>query len=145
MRILVGYDGSDGAKRALDRGVQEARAHRAALTVLVVAELPLDPQGPRNFGTIGDIAEWEGRSLEAPDEVVEHLAEARDLLSGTGLSADLSWATGTPGRAIVDAARDLHATTIILGEHHHSMLGRFFGADTAEEVQKHAGCDVVLA
>src|SRR4051794_17842168 len=128
MRILVGYDGSDGARRALDRAVEEARTHHGQITVLVVAELPLDPQGPRNFGTLGDIAAWEGRELEAPPEVVEHLAEARDQLAQAHVRADLAWAFGTPGRAIVDTARDLHARLIVVGDHHHSMLGRFFGA-----------------
>jgi nucleotide-binding universal stress UspA family protein len=145
MRILVGYDGSDGAKRALDRAVEEARAHHGRITVLAVAELPLDPQGPRNFGTLGDIGAWEGQPLEAPPEVVDHLAEARDRLAEARVPVDLAWATGTPARAIVDAARDLHATLIVVGEHHHSLLGRFFGADTADEVQKQSGCDVLVA
>jgi nucleotide-binding universal stress UspA family protein len=144
MRILVGYDGSDGAKRALDRAVQEARADHARITVLVVAELPLDPQGPRNFGTLGDIGAWEDRPLDAPEAVIKELAEARDQLEAAGARGDLAWATGTPGRAIVDTAKDLHARLIVVGEHHHSMLGRFFGTDTAEEIQRHAGCDVLV-
>jgi nucleotide-binding universal stress UspA family protein len=145
VRILVGYDGSDGARRALDRGVEEARAHHGHITVLAVAELPLDPEGPRNFGTLGDIGAWEGRALEAPPEVVDHLADARDRLAQARVRADLAWATGTPARAIVDTARDLHARLIVVGEHHHSLLGRFFGTDTAEEIQRHAGCDVLVA
>jgi nucleotide-binding universal stress UspA family protein len=145
VRILVGYDGSDGAKRALDRAVEEAHEHHGRITVLVVADLALDPQAPRNFGTLGDIGAWEGRGLEAPADVVDHLTEARDRLAESRVPADLAWATGSPAKTIVDTARDLHARTIVLGEHHHSLLGRFFGADTAEEVQKHAGCDVILA
>ena len=35
MRILVGYDGSDGAKRALDRAVEEARAHHGRILSLI--------------------------------------------------------------------------------------------------------------
>ena len=48
-RILVGYDGSEGGRRALDRAVAEARPHRR-LTVLSVLNIPLDPGVPRNFG-----------------------------------------------------------------------------------------------
>jgi nucleotide-binding universal stress UspA family protein len=145
MRILVGYDGSDGARRALGHAVDTARSRHGRITVLAVAEMPLDPQGPRNFGTLGDIAAWEGRELEAPPEVLQDLADARERLAGAGVACELAWAAGTPARAIVDTASAMHADVIVVGEHHHSMLGRLFGADTAEEVQREAGCEVVLA
>jgi nucleotide-binding universal stress UspA family protein len=144
-RILVGYDGSTGARRALDAAIAEARERRSSITILAVEELPLDPQGPRNFGTMGDIASWEGRELEAPPDVVEHLAEARDALVAAGLGGELSWAVGEPAAAIVDAARSMRADVIILGEHHHGFLTRYFGADVGAEVQRVAGCAVELA
>jgi nucleotide-binding universal stress UspA family protein len=112
---------------------------------MAVSELPLDPGVPRTFGTAGDIAEWEGQPLEAPPDVVDHLTEARDRLASAGVGAQLGWAVGSPAGALVDAARDAKADVIILGEHHHSLLGSFFGADTAAEVRERAGCDVVLA
>jgi nucleotide-binding universal stress UspA family protein len=146
VRILVGYDGSDGARRALDRAVELAAPKRGLITVLAVAELPLDPGGPRNFGTLGDIGAWEGRPLDAPPDVVEHLAEARDRLQGQPhVRAELAWSAGEPARSIVDTASDIHADVIVLGEHHHSLLGRFFGTDTADQVQREAGREVVLA
>jgi nucleotide-binding universal stress UspA family protein len=144
-RILVGYDGSGGARRALDSAIAEARERRSRITVLAVEELPLDPQGPRNFGTLGDIAAWEGRELEAPPDVVQHLAEARDALTAAGVDGELSWAAGEPAAAIIDAARSLGADVIILGEHHHGFLTRYLGADVASEVQRVAGCAVELA
>jgi len=144
-RILVGYDGSDGARRALDRAVQEAHAARSKVTVVAVAEMPLDPTVSRYYGTPGDISDREGRPLEAPPEVVEHLEAARELLATAGIEADLSWAAGEPGRAILDAARAVQADVIVLGEHHHGFLSSLFGADVAAEVQREAGCDVIVA
>lgn len=144
-RILVGYDGSAGARRALDAAIAEAREQRGRIAVLAVEELPLDPQGPRNFGTLGDIGAWEGRELVAPPDVEQHLSEARDALVAAGVSGELSWAAGEPAAAIVDVARSMHADVIILGEHHHGFLTRYFGADVAAEVQRVAGCAVELA
>jgi nucleotide-binding universal stress UspA family protein len=88
-RILVGYDGSASSGRALDRAIEEAREHRAHLTVLSVEEMPLAPDEPRYFGTLDDIGPDDGAPLEAPPDVVAHLREARGLLAAAGLDADL--------------------------------------------------------
>jgi nucleotide-binding universal stress UspA family protein len=144
-RILVGYDGSDGGRRALERAVEEANVAGGRVTVLSVFDLPVDPNGPRYFGTLDDISEHEGEALSPPPSVVDHLTEARERLTQAGIDADLEWAAGEPGRAIVDAARRLQASVIVIGEHHHGFLGRLFGADVDAEVQREAGCGVILA
>jgi nucleotide-binding universal stress UspA family protein len=144
-RILVGYDGSDGGRRALDRAIAEARKSRGRITVLSVANMPLDLDVPRNFGTLDDISDREGDPLSPPPEVVAHLEEALDLLAKAGIDAELTWTAGEPAHAIVDTARRIHAQVIVLGEHHHGFLGNFFGADVDGEVKREAGCDVILA
>ena len=144
-RILVGYDGSDGGRRALDRAITEARESKGHITVLSVAVMPLDPNVPRNFGTLDDISPGEGGPLSPPPDVVAHLTEARDRLASAGLDAELTWVADEPGHAIVETARRVRADVIVLGEHHHGFLGSLFGADVDAEVQKAAGCDVILA
>ena len=141
----MGFDDSDAARRALIRGIDEARERNARLVVLSVFEMPLDPQVDRFFGTLDDIADWEGKPLAPPPELVGLLGEARDQVEGAGLQADFMWAAGEPGRAIVDAARDAKVEAVVLGEHHHGFLGGLFGADVAAEVQKELGATVILA
>ena len=144
-RILVGYDGSPGGRRALERAIAEARASRGRITVLSVVNVPLDPNVPRNFGTLDDISAWEDAPLRPPPDIVGHLTDARDLLGSAGFDPELTWAAGEPASVIVETARRVRADVIVLGEHHHSALGRFFGADVDAEVQRQAGCDVILA
>ncbi len=144
-RILVGFDDSDAARRALDRGIAEARERNARLVVLSVFEMPLDPQVDRFFGTLDDIADWEGKPIAPPPELVGLLGEARDQVEAAGLHADFMWAAGEPGRAIVDAARDAKAEAVVLGEHHHGFLAGLFGADVAAEVRKELDAAVILA
>src|SRR5262245_9293962 len=144
-RILVGYDGSDGGKRALDRAIAEAHESRGRITVLSVSNMPLDLDVPRNFGTLGDISAREGEALQAPPEVVAHLTEAGERLAAAGLEANLMWTPGNPGHAIVETAKEIRAHVIVLGEHHHGLLGNLFGADVDAEVQREAGCEVILA
>lgn len=141
--ILVGYDDSDAARRALDRGIVEARERGARLVVLAVLEVPVDPQVPRFFGTLNDVTDWEGQPITPPPELVTLLASARDRVAAAGVEADFVWAAGEPGRAIVDAARDAGADLVILGEHHHGFLAVLFGTDVTGEVARELGCDVI--
>ena len=144
-RILVGYDGSDGGKRALERAIAEAHESRGRITVLSVENAPLDLDVPRNFGTLDDISADEGKALPPPPDVVAHLTEASERLASAGLEPNLIWKVGDPGRAIVESAKEIRAQVIILGEHHHGLLGNLFGADVDAGVQREAGCEVILA
>ena len=145
-KILVAYDGSASSKRALDRAIEESRASQAHVTVLDVAEMPLNPDEPRYYGTLDDFAGNEGDPLAAPPDVVDHLTEARDHLASAGIDAHLAWAAGLPAREIVSTAKRIGAKTIVLGEHHHGMLSKLFGTDVDAEVEREApGCTVILA
>ncbi len=143
--VLVGFDDSAAARRALDRGIEEARARRSRLVVLSVFEVPLDPQVDRYFGTLDDIADWEGQPIAPPPELVGQLTQARDRVESAGLQADFMWAAGEPGHAIVEAARDAGVDVVVLGEHHHGFLAGLLGTDVAAEVERELGSAVILA
>ena len=141
----MGFDDSTAARRALERGIAEAKARGARLVVLSVFEVPLDPQADRFFGTLDDIADWEGKPIAPPPELVALLGQARDEVEAAGVTADFMWAAGEPGRAIVDAARDARAELVVLGEHHHGFLAGLFGTDVAATVERELGSAVVVA
>jgi len=143
--VLVGFDDSAAARRALDRGIEEATARSTRLVVLSVFEVPLDPQVDRFFGTLDDIADWEGQPIAPPPELVGLLAQARDKVETAGLKADFMWAAGEPGGAIVDAARDARADVVVLGEHHHGFLAGLLGTDVAAAVEHELGSTVIVA
>ena len=97
--VLVGFDDSAAARRALDRGIAEAQARKARLIVLSVFEVPLDPQVDRFFGTLDDITDWEGQPISPPPELVGLLARARDEVEAAGTPGPTpsSWASTTTG------------------------------------------------
>jgi len=143
--VLVGFDDSAAARRALARGIDEARRRDTRLIVLSVFEVPLDPQVDRFFGTLDDIADWEGKPITPPPELVAQLGKARDEVEAAGLHAEFMWAAGEPGNAIIEAARDARVDTVVLGEHHHGFLAGLFGADVAAAVERELGSAVILA
>ena len=140
--VLVGYDDSAAAGRALDRAIEEARENGAGLVVVAVEELPLDPTGMQNFGSL-DYSPPDATALGPPADIQDLLARARTVIEAAGLDAEYVWAAGSAATTIVDAARDSGADLIVLGEHHHSFLGRMFGGDVAAEVERRAGARVL--
>jgi universal stress protein A len=141
--VVVGFDGDDASDRALGRAIEEARTAGAGLLVVAVSEMPLNPEGPQNFGTLDDTPA-RMMPLVEPAELGPVFEEARQRIDAAGLSADYTWAAGEPASAIVGAARDRGAELIVLGSHHHSWLSRTLGGDVAAQVKRDAGCDVLV-
>jgi nucleotide-binding universal stress UspA family protein len=141
--IVVGYDGSDASEAALGRAIDEAKSAGARLVVVSVAPMPLDAAGPMSFGTLGDGFATPLPLVEPPemDAVISAAAERVDAAS---VQADYVWETGDPAAAIVREARDRSAAAIVVGHGHHSRLGRWLGTDIAAEVERDAGCRVIV-
>jgi nucleotide-binding universal stress UspA family protein len=141
--IVVGYDDKEPAARALERAIAEAKASHGSLVVVGIAEMPLNPEGPRIFGTLGDSTGT--LPLVEPPEIRAAFDRAQQIIEAEGLSADFVWAAGDPSSTILDVAREREAALVVLGSHHHSLLGQLLGADVAAEVKRRAGCDVIVA
>jgi nucleotide-binding universal stress UspA family protein len=141
--IVVGYDGAERSSQALDRAIDEAHSARAQLLVVAVAEMPLNPEGPQNFGSLDEPARM--IPLVEPPELEPVLAEARQRVESAGLTGEYMWAAGDPADAIVGAARERGAELIVIGSHHHSLFARILGPDVATQVKRDAGCDVIVA
>jgi nucleotide-binding universal stress UspA family protein len=141
--IVVGYDGEERAARALDRAIAEAHESRGRLVVVAVSEMPLDPEGPQNFGTLDD-SPARMIPLVEPPELGPVFERARERIDARGVKADYVWGVGDPSTTIIGAARDHEADLVVLGKHHHGFLSGLLGADVASEVKRGAGCDVLV-
>ena len=140
--VIVGWDGSPAAGKALDRAIEEASAADASLVVVTVSAMPLEVEGPMSLGSLDGPA-TSLPLVEPPD--VEHLfAAARERTERAGVSADFVWESGEPVGAIVREARNRSAGTIVVGQGHHNRLARWLGADVAEGVRREAGTDCAV-
>jgi len=140
--ILIGYDDSEGADRALERAIAEASSSGDRLVVLAVLEMLLDPEGPQNFGNINESAEM--MPLVEPPELEPILAHARKQIAAAGLEADYVWAVGNPADKIAATARDRDARLVVLASHHHGFLSRLMGTDVAVEVERELGSSILV-
>jgi nucleotide-binding universal stress UspA family protein len=141
--IVVGYDGEAPARRALERAIDEAKAAAARLLIVAVVAMPLDPYAPKTFGTFDDSPPPRSPLLEPP-QLRPLTDEALKRAETAGVAAEIVWTIGDPARTIIDTARDSGAAMIILGAHHHRLLGRLLGQDVAATVEHEAHCEVIV-
>lgn len=134
-RIVVAFDGTDGAERALERGIALAAASAAELLIIAAGRLP-------------EYAETEGEVDEAKKQAesfyARHLSAAAVLADGAGVQARTKLVFGKPADQIVRVAAEEGADLVVLGVHpHHPLRRRILGA-TADKVVDLAECSVLV-
>jgi nucleotide-binding universal stress UspA family protein len=133
MKVLLAYDGSEGAKRALATAI--ALHHVGdAVTVLGVAEgLPLYGYASRLPSP--EQEEERRRQLEdAAKELVEH-----------GIPATLVERSGDPATAILDEAEKGGVDLIVMGTRGLGAAERWLLGSVSTKVLHHAHCGVLVA
>ena len=132
--IMVGYDDSETAGRALERAATLAKALGASLIVTSVAPVT-ETAGGRSLGA--DPVEPSGKHLA-------ELHDARVYLEGQGVTATYIEALGHEGGALVAAANERGADLIVVGATHSSLVGRLISPTVPDTVTHHARCDVLI-
>ena len=136
-RILVAYDGSDGAKAALRQSIALATLLRAELHSISVEE-----HLPYYAASISEVK----ATKEETDEYFRGLTkQARDLAATSGVEMETVIRQGHEVEEIVRMAREGGFHLLVLGYHGHSgIFGRIMGS-TAQSIVRLAPCSVLLA
>jgi nucleotide-binding universal stress UspA family protein len=133
-KIVLGYDESDAAKRALERAAQVAKAFDSELIVTSVA--PATTGIGRSVGPIDP--------TDPPSEHVEELEHAQTYLEGEGLHADYVPAQGRAADTIAQLAQERGADLIVLGTHEPNAIARLLGQSVSDSVAHKVHCDVLI-
>jgi len=131
--IVLGYDESDEAGRALRKSAELAKALGA--NVIVTSVAPAMHVAGRGIGPYDP--------ADPPERHRELARDAAAVLTEQGIDAKAVTGLGEPGVAIVELADEQRADLIVLGMSHHPHLSRIFGG-VGEDVAHHAHCDVLL-
>jgi nucleotide-binding universal stress UspA family protein len=132
--IVVGYDETEPAKRALERSAELAVALGAKLLVTSVA--PVVAPVPRGMGAVD--------AADSPAEHIAELAHAREFLSSKGIEAEYQPAVGEPAETIVEVAEANNADLIVVGTREPNVLERLLGQSVSQSVSRRAHCDVLI-
>lgn len=124
-KIIVGYDGSDGANSAIEFAAKEAKAKGAALVVAHVLEW-----SPYSFLTPTELEERHKRRGEELERARSALIEpvmAKLAESGVEVSSALKY--GNIAEVLIELTKSEGAQMLIIGRTGHSSLSsRLFGS-----------------
>ena len=135
-RILVAYDGSQGAQGALKAGIELAKLHQAQLWALAVEE-----KLPRFSATIDEVKEEKEFANEHYGKL---LAAAREEGAQAGLEVKTVLRPGHAAQTILEVAREGRFDLIVVGHSGLSGVWAMFLGTTAEKVSRHAPCSVLI-
>jgi nucleotide-binding universal stress UspA family protein len=134
-KILVAYDGSEGAKLALAKAQEIARAAKADIHIVAVGRIPEYAE---------TVSEVEEEKEQAQNYYAKIMDEAQKEMKQHGLSPDVHIEFGKPADTILRIAEDLGVDLLILGTHPHSAVRRRFLGATVDKVIDHAHCSVLV-
>jgi nucleotide-binding universal stress UspA family protein len=133
MRVVLAFDGSEGARRALDLLLRLAPAPDHVTVVGVAEGVPL-------FGYAG--------TLPSPEQEAERdrqLAEAEEALARVGIPVTRARRVGDPATAILDVAERDGAELIVMGTRGLGTAERWLIGSVSDKVLHHAHCSVLVA
>ena len=140
--IVVGTDGSDTAKKAVQEAADLASAVGATVN-LVSAYVPVSNQRLREEARQApDDVQWQVTPREDVDKMLE---EAEQSLGDAGVSTVKKHAReGDPADAILDVAEEENADLIVVGNKGMSGAKRFLLGSVPNKVSHHAPCSVLI-
>jgi len=161
--IVVGYDGSEAAERALARAADIAEAFTAHLILVNVAGAPhvpvavsafepaavlVPPAAAGSVGTAGTVPVPEAQPGPSPPEPEDlarrQLEQARMSLASRGVDAEYVVEMGDPVERLLDVADRRDADLIVVGSRARGFLERLLGHTVDEAVARRADRDVLL-
>jgi nucleotide-binding universal stress UspA family protein/CBS domain containing-hemolysin-like protein len=135
-RILVAYDGSEGAQAALRLGIGLAKNPGTEIYSISVEE-----HLPRYAATISEV---EG----AREQIDEHFRaltkQARDMAALAGVELETAVRQGHELQSILDFARTRRSDLLVLGSHGHSRVFERIIGSTSLSLVRLASCSVLL-
>lgn len=157
-KMIVGYDGSEGSRDALNRAV-DLMQHRPS-TTLVVAYVNDDVIGDdfayssqplgsapimTDMTTVPPIPPDSDSPLQLAREYALQMTDSIQLqLDKHNIEAQIVAIDGHPAKALSDLAEQEQADAIIVGNSGKSGFQKFFVGSVSEKIVKDAPCSVIV-
>lgn len=138
LRVLVGYDGSDRAKEAIQRVTQFFRPD--GVEIKLVAVVPEIGTIAIEYAEAAQVA-WE----DAHSELEKLLSEEAAVLSADAFG--VTWEVRSAAHVadeICQIAKESNTDIVVVGDQGHGAVKRFFLGSVSRYVLRHADCTVWL-
>ena len=139
--IVVGTDGSDTARKAVQQATELARQVGASIS-LVSAYEPVSNQRIRDEKReVPKDMEW---MVNPREDVEATLKEASEEVEGAGVKVETFAREGDAADAILDVAEEQNADLIVVGNKGMTGAKRFLLGSVPNKVSHHAPCSVLI-
>jgi nucleotide-binding universal stress UspA family protein len=138
--IIVGYDGSDGAKLALRVAAEEAAAHGVGLTILAAWH-----PAPVNAAAVAFTTSPDSNfASELAEAMLSVLEEARTLVHeyAPEVLTETLLVEGHAAEELIRASR--HATMLVVGQRGHGAVAELILGSVSHQCVLHSECPVLV-
>jgi nucleotide-binding universal stress UspA family protein len=146
--ILVGYDGTRAAERALTRAGELAQAFGAKVVVVSIAAPEPGALAPGGAFGLMPYYYYPEPDVTGPrsDEALwkEHRQRVEAFFTEIGVPAEFVGLTGEPVEEIVEVAEARGADLIVVGTREPGFFERLLGGSVSQGVARRAQCDVLI-
>lgn len=141
-KILVAYDDSTQATKALDTAIEMAKWVEAEIHLVSAYTLPINDWEAPYLGASENIrATFFESALEYVNKIqTEALYKVREA----NISVYAYVVEGKPGPCIVDLAEEIKVDLIVMGAHNRGTVARVFLGSVSNYVFQQAGCQVLV-
>ncbi len=133
-KILLAYDGSEPAKKALATALDLARKYQAELYVLTIAQPP----------DFGEEVETEAIIENSRSYHQRILAPVKHLVAASGVKAQFEVAVGHAAEQIIYHADRYKVDVIVLGHRGKSLFRRLLLGSVSKQVTQYADQSVLV-
>jgi len=134
-KILVAYDGSEGAKLALQKAREITQAANAEIHILALGRIPEYAE------TVSEVEEEKEQAQNYYSKIMD---EATAELRRQQLAPNPHIEFGKPADTILRLAEEIRADLVVLGTHPHAAVRRRVLGATVDKVIDHAHCSVLV-
>ena len=151
MRIVISYDGSDGAQAALEDLTRAGLGKTVEATIVSVAEVwlpPAETSVETEDSFPGEKLPEVRRAREIAAQAIAKMQSVADEAKARLQSTFPSWnvmteiLAGSPWWEVIEKATELNSDLIVVGSHGRSTLGRFFLGSISQKILNEARCSV---
>jgi nucleotide-binding universal stress UspA family protein len=139
--IVVGVDGSEGGRAALDFAAGEAALRGARLRIVSAWQVPVVTPHARDLAAPPlDVATWDALRMRAQEVADDALAAVKEL--HPSLDAESLAIQGQPADALLDQSAE--AALIVVGRRGLGGFRSLLLGSVSQQVVQHATCPVVV-
>jgi nucleotide-binding universal stress UspA family protein len=139
--IVVGTDGSDTARKAVQEAIDLAKSVGAAVSVVSAYEPVARARLREEARQAPEDLQW---MINPREDVDATLSDAADEVREAGLEVETYAREGDPADAILDVAEERDADLIVVGNKGMTGARRFLLGSVPNKVSHHAPCSVLI-